>query len=112
MATPEANSYLKYVLKQLCVDGAPYGTHSAKHTAMSWIARATTNVAWRKLLGGHVISKNRTMEGYSRDLLTRPLAAFEGALEEMRGGRAQDEELKGDRWALTANPEVEAKEAT
>ena len=68
----DANEHLKTAREHFHLSTKEARTYSAKHTLLAWLERAGVKEKNRKLLGGHVISRDRTMEGYSRDLLTQP----------------------------------------
>ena len=75
-----------------------FGAHSAKATLLSWAAKAGLSRSDRRLLGGHSDSRDKSMEGYSRDVLAKPLKSLADMLEQVRTGRFEPDATRSGRW--------------
>ena len=60
------------------------GTHSCKATTLSWMSKAGSDVACRRLLGYHVDPSTKTCLVYSRDAASGPLRELERVLSMIR----------------------------
>ena len=69
-------------------------SHSLKATTLSWLSKYGVKRSTRKMLGYHTISKDATMESYSRDLLSAPLRVLEEVIGEVRNGNFCPDETR------------------
>ena len=72
ISTEEAATRLRMLLRQLGFERAALegiGAHSLKVTLLSWLAKAGVDRGVRRILGGHVKPKDRSLVEYSRDEL-------------------------------------------
>jgi hypothetical protein len=63
------------------------GTHGAKATLLSWCAKWGVPKAERRLLGGHLKSKDQSVEAYSRDEYAKPLRSLYVVIQDVKDGR-------------------------
>ena len=81
LTTDEVTGFVNAVLE---LEGSSMITsHSFKSTTLIWAARYGMEEPLRCLLGHHEVP-GRSMATYSRDLLARPLAEFQGMLRNIR----------------------------
>ena len=100
MTTTAGGALLKEILLEpLGAEAAQYGTHSAKATVLSWLAKAGVPKGTRRLLGGHAAEKDMTMLEYSRDALAEPLREIARLYERIRSKRFLPDATRSGRWA-------------
>ena len=94
------------VLKDVGGDKDKFGTHSAKATILSWMAKSGAGRGTRRLLGGHVDQRDSSMLEYSRDALAGPLLEVETRFAKIRAKKFDPDATRSGRWA----PEAEIEE--
>jgi hypothetical protein len=107
LSTAAGGVWLKTVFSKAGFDVAGRGTHSAKATLLSWLAKAGVGMAARRLLGGHAKPGDRSALEYSRDALAGPLRELEKITTLVRMGQFNPDETRSGRWttaAATASP--------
>jgi hypothetical protein len=90
MGSGEFSAALREMLRFMGSDVtsvAAVSSHSLKATPLSWLSKFGTKKAARKILGYHVVSKDATMDAYSRDLIAAPLRELEDVMYQIRTGR-------------------------
>ena len=95
------------LLRKVLVDGGiqdvgNYGTHSAKATALSWMAKAGVSRSTRRILGGHSDPKDRSMLEYSRDALAGPLQEMIEVFGKIFSEEFDPDSTRSGRWKPTA----------
>lgn len=85
-STPdEASKWLGELLKLCSSELEKVSSHSLKATTLSWMAKAGSDEHHRTIPGHHSTGK-KSLEIYSRDLLSAPLRALEDVLRQVRVG--------------------------
>jgi len=89
-------------------DGVPgeYGTHSAKATLLSWMAKAGVKRSLRKLSGYHADGRDQSMLEYSRDAVAEPMRELLRVLSLGRGGAFNPDVTRSGRWTGTKPEEL------
>ena len=78
--------------------GLRLGSHSAKHTLLSWTAKAGVRISIRRILGGHIKASEGSAVIYSRDALAGPLRELFRVLDSVHSGRFRPDETRSGRW--------------
>lgn len=101
MLSSEGCSWLRRLLPRVSPafgDVSIYGTHSAKATLLSWMAKAGCSDHDRRLLGGHATQGDTSLLEYSRDALAGPLYRLHRVLRLVGNGTFNPDETRSGRW--------------
>jgi hypothetical protein len=85
VTSDEASKWLGELLTLCSSELEKVTSHSLKATTLSWLAKAGSDENHRTILGHHSTGK-KSLEIYSRDLLSAPLRTLEDVLRQVRVG--------------------------
>ena len=97
----QATDWLRHILHKLGF--APetltnIGSHSCKVTFLSVCAKAGMVRDLRRILGGHALPGDRSVDVYSRDVLAYPLLELGRLMEKIRNGEFHPDSSRSGRW--------------
>ena len=101
MLSSEGCPWLRQLLPRVSPtfrDVSTYGTHSAKATLLSWMAKAGCSDHDRRLLGGHATHGDASLLEYSRDALAGPLHRLHRVFRLVGNGTFNPDETRSGRW--------------
>ena len=97
----QATDWLRHILCKLGFAPeslANIGSHSCKATFLSVCAKAGIPRDLRRILGGHALPGDRSVDVYSRDTLSYPLLELGRLLEKIRNGEFFPDSSRSGRW--------------
>ena len=77
---------------------AAYTSHSLKVTALDWSAKAGVSKPLRRILGGHIKPKDRSVFDYTRDGLAEPLKQLNEVVDQISLGEFIPDGPRSGRW--------------
>jgi hypothetical protein len=101
MLSSEGCAWLRELLPRIYSsfgDVSLYGTHSAKATLLSWMAKSGCSDHDRRMLGGHAKKDDTSLLEYSRDALAGPLLRLQRVLRLVANGVFNPDETRSGRW--------------
>ena len=105
----QATIWLRFLLTKIGVQAeqlSNIGSHSCKVTLLSMAAKAGLARDDRRTLGGHTSPNDRSVDIYSRDLLSAPLRSLALLLRDVREGAFQPDASRSGRWWRTVTADV------
>ena len=85
-------------------------SHCFKSTTLTWSSKYGLDEAARTLPGHHELP-SQSLACYSRDMLSRPLALYQGMLKNIRDGHFRPDESRSGRMVHGAQHDSESKPA-
>jgi hypothetical protein len=114
LTTSEACVWLRELIRSLGGKISPnvrLGSHSAKKTLLSWLAKFGTAMGVRRILGHHVKPKEGSALVYSRDALAGPLREMERMLKAVAEKKFHPDRTRSGRFADESAMPDEAESA-
>ena len=106
--TKWSNMLLERLLKTTIAPG--FTSHGFKATTLSWLAKAGYSEDSRLILGHHSLKNKRTLETYSRDMMSQPLRELDACLKTIRVGAFLPDQTRSGYFSSSGGLSEEMKQ--
>jgi len=111
MSTETGSFILRDFLLKSAEGKDQFGTHSAKATLLSWLAKAGVDLDTRRMLGYHAAPKDKSVIEYSRDAMAQPLREAGKVLMMIRRGEFRPDATRSGRWLADKPQEYDEEDS-